>query len=120
MSLKKHPFNFNFGNREKSHEAKSGEYSVYYRATETRSLNHEKNQNHWPVIVWPVGTNSLWIIPLLLKNVMNIAEIGLSSRLSSSNLSLPSKKRLCQRKIFALLNHCRTLAATTRMILMNF
>ena len=26
MSLTKNPFNFNFGDREKSHEAKSGEY----------------------------------------------------------------------------------------------
>ena len=26
MSLKKHPFNFNDGNKEKSHGAKSGEY----------------------------------------------------------------------------------------------
>ena len=37
------------------------------------------------LIVSPVGTNSLWIIPLLSKNVMRIAEIGLPSRLLSSN-----------------------------------
>ena len=38
------------------------------------------------VIVSPVGTNSLWIIPLLWKNVMSSAEIGFPSRLSTQEI----------------------------------
>ena len=142
MSLKKHPcnFNFNFGNREKSHRAKSGECGgwfntqTWFRAKNWRTMSEawlgalfsnrdqvsgsryssrirrilsirrfKTSRQPRPVIIWSVGPNSLWIIPLLSKNVMTIAEIGLPTRLSSSNLFLSPKKRLYHRKTFALL-----------------
>ena len=123
MSLKKHPFNFNFGNREKLHEAKSGEYggdsihrldfekkfneqsvmcdSVHYRATENQVPGSRYSGRIRRIVAF-LKLAFLHDYHLLTSLCLPINVYGTEKYLLYSN------------------NHHRTLATLTRIFLMHF
>ena len=96
MSLKKHPFNFNFGNRQKSHGAKSGEYDRFW-PSDLSKLWDKRDKNVMSIVLIFYGTfrvflacgkffGSYWKHHVLSPVTINFRKFG--SFLAAATISL--------------------------------